>query len=116
MIKYLGKDCASDYPCGVNFSTREIVAAICSFQHKEESDPKPPGAHGPGDGAHGYEDIGHRVRDASKCDGWCLMCNVRDGIKENRAQWLRDRPLEERSEPQDAQEQYRRKHENYAYV
>ena len=116
MIKYLGKDCASDYPCGVNFSTREIVAAICSFQHKEESDPKPPGAHGPGDGAHGYEDIGHRVRDASKCDGRCLMCNVRDGIKENRAQWLRDRPLEERSEPQDAQEQYRRKHENYACV
>ena len=55
MIKYLGKDCASDYPGGVNFSTREIVAAICSFQHKEESDPKPPGAHGPGDGAHGRQ-------------------------------------------------------------
>jgi hypothetical protein len=48
VTKYLGEDCASDYPCGVNFATRELVAAICTFQHTKESDPKPPGAHGPG--------------------------------------------------------------------
>ena len=37
-----------------------------------------------------------------------------DGIKENRAQWLRARPLEERSKKD--QGKYRRLHENYGYV
>ncbi|KAH8051681.1 hypothetical protein JL720_15065 [Aureococcus anophagefferens] len=106
------RHCASDARAA-STATRDLVAAICSFQHTEDSEPKPPGAHGPGSDT-AYPDIGHRVRDASKCDGWCLTCNVMDGIKEARAQSLRDRPLEERN-PQ-GQLQYRRKHENYAYV
>ena len=42
------------------------------------------------------------------------MCNQMDGIKEGRAEWLRKKPLAERSK--NSQGKYRRVHENYAYV
>ena len=114
VAKFMGKKCASPFPwCRVVFSTEELVRAFCTFQHTPDSDPKPPGAHGPGADM-GYEDIGHRVNDAAKCDGWCLACNQIHGITEARAKSLRERPLEERSAH--ALSLYRRKQENHAYV